>query len=148
MDRKVVAAARKVEEETGGVATAIELPDGTIVTGKTGSLLGPSAGCIINAIKCLAGIDRDEDILSPSAIGPIQLLKTKYLGSKNPRLHPDEVLIALSTNAAEDERAELALSKLPLLKDCQVHTTAVLSANDIRTFKKLGCVLTYEPKSL
>ena len=144
--RKVVAAAREVENDTDETATAIELEDGTIITGKTGSLLGPSAGCIMNAIKYLAGIHRDLDILSPDCILPIQTLKIKYFGSKNPRLHPDEVLIALSTNAYHDETAELALKQLPKLKGCQVHTTAALSPVDRNTFKRLGCIVTFEPK--
>lgn len=146
-DRTVVKAARKLEEETGETATAIELEDGTIITGKTGNLLGPSAGCLINAIKYLAGIPREEDVISPTAIQPIQFLKTKYLGSRNPLLHPDEVLIALSTTTATDKKAEHVLEQLPKLRGCQVHTTSVLSAIDRRTFKRLGCVLTYEPKS-
>ena len=147
-DRKVVAAARGVEEATGNAATAIELEDGTLITGKTGSLLGPSAGCIINAIKHLAGIPQEEDIISPEAIAPIQELKINYLGSRNPRLHPDEVLIALSTNAFISPTAALAMKQLKKLRGCQVHTTAALSAIDRRTLKRLGMVLTYEPKGI
>ena len=146
--RKVVKAARDLENETDETATAIELDDGMIITGKTGNLLGPSAGCIVNAIKYLAGIEKEKDILSPDCISAIQTLKIDYFNSKNPRLHPDEVLIALSTNACSDEIAKLALSQLPKLKGCQVHTTAALSETDRGTFKKLGCVLTFEPKGL
>lgn len=147
-DRKAVKAAQDRAKETGDVATAIELKDGTIITGKTGALLGPSAACLINAIKYLAGIPEENDILSPESIAPIQKLKTQYLGSRNPRLHPDEVLVALSSNASKDSSAALALDQLPKLKDCAIHTTAKLSAIDRRTFKRLGCDLTYEPKDL
>ena len=145
-DYRVAEAARLREQETGAVATAIELDDGTIITGKTGDLLGPTAACLIKAIKHLAGIPADMDILSPECIAPIQHLKTNYLGSRNPRLHPDEVLIALSTNASTDETSAKALSQLPKLKGCKVHTTARLSAIDRRTIRRLGCTLTYEPK--
>lgn len=147
-DRRVVKAAREREEETGDVATAIELEDGTIITGKTGDLLGPSAACIIKALKHLAGIDKDIKILSPDAIAPIQTLKTKYLGSRNPRLHPDEVLIALSTTSSFNPDAAEALKQLPKIIGCPVHTTARLSAIDRRTIRRLGCELTYEPKEL
>ncbi|MBQ9814257.1 MAG: DUF1846 domain-containing protein [Lachnospiraceae bacterium] len=147
-DYKVAAAAQERERETGDVATAIELEDGTIITGKTGDLLGPTAACLIKAIKHLAGIPKEIQILSPECIAPIQKLKINYLGSRNPRLHPDEVLIALSTNASYDETAELALKQLPKLKGCKVHTTARLSAIDRRTIRRLGCMLTYEPKGL
>ncbi|MBR5931577.1 MAG: DUF1846 domain-containing protein [Lachnospiraceae bacterium] len=147
-DRAVVVAAQEREKETGDVATAIELPDGTIITGKTSDLLGPSAACLIKAIKHLAGLPKETKILSPESIAPIQKLKTQYLGSRNPRLHPDEVLVALSSNASKDADAALALDQLPKLKNCAVHTTAKLSAIDRRTFKRLGCDLTYDPKDL
>ncbi len=147
-DRKVVKAARERAEETGEVATAIELPDGTIITGKTGDLLGPSAACLIKALKHLARIPKKTMVLSPDSIEPIQKLKTNYLGSRNPRLHPDEFLVALSSNASQDPMAEATLEQLPKLKGCPVHTTAALSAIDRRTFKRLNCDLTYEPKEL
>jgi len=147
-DRIVVKAAQAREKETGDVATAIELADGTIITGKTSDLLGPSAAIILKAIKHLAGLPKEKNILSPESIAPIQKLKTQYLGSRNPRLHPDEVLVALSSNAAKDSDAALALDQLPKLKNCSVHTTAKLSAIDRRTFRRLGCDLTYEPKDL
>jgi uncharacterized protein (UPF0371 family) len=147
-DRAVVRAAQEREKETGDVATAIELDDGTIITGKTSDLLGPSAACLIKAIKHLAGLPKETKILSPESIAPIQKLKTQYLGSRNPRLHPDEVLVALSSNASKDADAALALDQLPKLKNCAVHTTAKLSAIDRRTFKRLGCDLTYDPKDL
>ncbi len=144
--RHVVAPALEKEEATGGPAVAIELADGKIVTGKTGDLLGASSAALLNAIKELAGIPHDLPILSPDAIAPIQTLKTKYLGSKNPRLHTDEVLIALSATAAENEISALALKQLPKLKGCQIHSSVMLSAVDRRTFQKLECDLTCEPK--
>lgn len=146
MDRKVVAPALERAELTGAPAAALELPDGRIITGKTSDLLGASAALLLNALKDLAGIDNNVQIISPSAIEPIQTLKTAYLGSKNPRLHTDEVLIALSSTAATNKDAQLALEQIPKLKGCQVHTTVMLSQVDVRTFKKLGVELTSEPK--
>ena len=145
-DRRVVAEARKLEKETGNVATCLELDDGTIIYGHTGDTLGPSAVCIINAIKHLAGIPDDQKIISSAALKPIKLLKTKYLGSRNPRLHPDEMLVALATTSARNADAARALEQLNKLKGCKIHTTARLSAPDIRTINRLGCDLTYEPK--
>ena len=109
--------------------SAIELSDGRIVTGKTGDLLGPCSAALLNVLKELAGIDHEIKILSPESIAPIQKLKTNYLGSKNPRLHTDEVLIALSATAANNEDAAKALSQLPKLKGAQVHSTVLLSFN-------------------
>ena len=146
-DRHTVVPAQKRAEETGAPAVAIELSDGSIITGKTGDLLGASSAALINAIKVLAGIPHEDMILSPDAIAPIQALKTSYLGSKNPRLHTDEVLIALSATAANNEAAALALSQLSKLKGCQVHSTVLLSSVDKKVFKRLGCELTCEPKS-
>lgn len=146
-DRSTVVPAMKREEATGGPATAIELADGTIITGKTGDLLGASSAALLNALKVLAGIPHDDMILSPESIAPIQKLKTQYLGSKNPRLHTDEVLIALSATAADNEVADLALKQLPKLKGCQVHSSVMLSDVDKKTFKKLDCDVTYEPKT-
>ena len=145
-DRKVVDAALARAEETGGPAAALELPDGRIVTGKTSKLLGASAALILNALKELAGIDHETHVISPSAIEPIQKVKTEYLGSKNPRLHIDEVLIALSISAAADPVAELALSQIPKLKGCQAHTSVMLANVDVRLFKKLSIQATSEPK--
>ena len=124
----------------------MELPDGKVITGKTGDLLGACAALLLNALKELAGIDHDKHIISPSAIEPIQLLKTQYLGSKNPRLHTDEILIALSATAADSEDAKLALAQLPKLHGCQVHSTVMLSEVDRKTFQRLGCDVTCEPK--
>lgn len=145
-DRKVVSAATKKSEETNGAAVAIELDDGTISTGKTSALLGSSAAALLNALKTLAGIDHDYHLVSPQAIEPIQTLKTDYLGSRNPRLHTDEILIALSISAANDEKARLALEQLPKLKGCEVHSTVMLSNVDERIFKKLGTHLTCSPQ--
>lgn len=145
-DRKVVDAALVRAEETGGPAAALELPDGRIVTGKTSKLLGASAALILNALKELAGIGHETHVISPSAIEPIQKVKTEYLGSKNPRLHIDEVLIALSISAAADPVAELALSQIPKLKGCQAHTSVMLANVDVRLFKKLSIQATSEPK--
>ena len=145
-DRTVVDAALKRAEETGAPAAALELPDGSIITGKTSTLLGASAALLLNALKKLAGIEDEVHIISPSAIEPIQKLKTSYLGSKNPRLHTDEVLIALSISAATNETAQLALDQIPKLRGCQVHTSVMLSEVDVKQFKKLSIQLTSEAK--
>lgn len=145
-DRRVVGAALSRSEETGSPAAAMELPDGKIITGKTSDLLGASAALLLNALKELAGIDHREHVISPAAIEPIQKLKTAYLGSKNPRLHTDEVLIALSTSAAKDQLAQMALDQLPKLAGCQVHTSVMLSPVDIKTFKRLSIQYTSEPR--
>ena len=144
-DRHVVAAAMKRAEETGVPAAAMELPDGRILTGKTGNLLGASAALLLNVLKELAGLDHGLKIISPESIEPIQKLKIEYLRSKNPRLHTDEVLIALSASAANREDARLALGQLPKLAGCQAHTTVMLSNVDIKIFKRLGVHLTCEP---
>ena len=145
-DRKVVKAALKRAKETKGPAAALELPDGTIITGKTTSLLGASAALLLNALKALAGLDDELHLISPTVIEPIQTLKTSYLGSKNPRLHTDEVLIALSICAATDENAKITLEQLPKLNGCQAHTSVILSSVDIKQFKRLGIQLTSEAK--
>ena len=145
-DRKVVSASLQKEQETGGPAAALELPDGRIIYGKTSDLLGASSALILNALKELAGIDHKHHVISPEAIHPIQELKTKYLGSRNPRLHTDETLIALSVSAASNPEARLALEQLHTLKGCQAHTSVMLSSVDIWEFRKLGIELTCEPK--
>ena len=145
-DRPVVPAAIELAKETGAPAAAMELPNGKIVLGKTKELLGASAAVLLNAVKELGGIDHSIDLISPESIAPIQTLKTKYLGSKNPRLHTDEVLIALSATAAQSEDAQKALSCLPQLKGCQVHSSVMLSDVDRKMFQRLGCDLTCEPK--
>lgn len=145
-DRKVTVAAKERAEQTGGSpAAAIELEDGRLLTGKTSDLLGASAALLLNTLKELAGIPHELHVISPASIEPIQKLKTEYLGSKNPRLHTDEVLIALSSSAATSDVAKKALEQLPKLKDCQVHSTVMLSAVDKKIFKKLGVQLTTEP---
>ena len=144
-DRKVTVAANKRGEGLGVPTAAVELSDGSIITSKTTDLLGASAALLLNALKYLGGVEHDTHLISPQAIEPIQELKTKYLGGKNPRLHTDEVLIALSISALNDKNARKALEQLPKLKGCQVHTSVMLSEVDIKTFKKLGVDLTSEP---
>ena len=145
-DRKVTVAANERVEKLGVPTAAIELQDGTIITSKTSDLLGASAALLLNALKYLGGVEHDTHLISPEAIEPIQELKIKYLGGKNPRLHTDEVLIALSISALNDKNAEIALEQIPKLKGCQVHTSVMLSEVDIKIFKKLGVDLTSEPR--
>ena len=145
-DRKVVDAALSYAEETGGPAAALELDNGKMILGKTSDLLGALSAVLLNSLKELAGIDRHYHVISPAAIEPIQLLKTEYLGSYNPRLHTDEVLIALSTTAASDKAALKALEQLSKLSGCQAHTSVMLSEVDIKIFKRLGIQLTMEPR--
>ena len=145
-DRKVVRAALDRAEQTNAPAVALELPDGQIITGKTSSLLGASSALLLNALKKLAGLSDELHLISPSVIEPIQKLKTDYLGSKNPRLHTDEVLIALSISAATDANAQLALEQIPKLSGCQAHTSVMLSSVDLKQFKKLNVHLTSEAK--
>ena len=147
-DRHTVAPALERAAQTGAPAVAIELPDGTIITGKTGDLLGASAAALMNSLKYLAGIKKEEKVLSPESLEPIQTLKTNFLGSKNPRLHTDEMLIALSSNAAKNADAALVLDQLPKLAGAQVHSSVLLSAQDKKVFKKLRCDVTTEPKSI
>ena len=145
-DRAVEKQAHAVSERTGGApAAAIELPDGTVVTGKNGPLLGAASSALLNALKKLAGTDHEIDLVSARAIEPIQTLKTTYLGSRNPRLHTDEILIALSSSAAENETAAVALQQLSKLKGCDMHSTVILSSVDTDTIKRLGMYLTCEP---
>ncbi len=145
-DRKVVPAALELEKMLGAPAAAMELDDGRIITGKTSDLLGASSALLLNVLKELAGIDHKIHVISPDAIHPIQKLKTDYLGSKNPRLHMDETMIALSISAASNPDARLALEQIPKLKGCQAHTSVMLSSVDILSFRKLGVELTCEPK--
>lgn len=141
-DRQVVAKALERSRETNGPAAAMELDDGRMITGKTTNLLGASAALLLNVLKELAGIDHELHVISPESIEPIQKLKVDYLKSKNPRLHTDEVLIALSASAANSNMARKALEQLPKLEGCQAHTSVMLSDVDIKTFKKLGVQLT------
>ena len=144
-DRPVVAPARQRAEETGEPASAMQLHDGTMITGRTAPLLGCSAAMLLNALKHLAGIDDDIHLLSPESIEPIQTLKTKHLGSKNPRLHTDEVLIALSVSAAKDDNARKALEQIKELAGCDVHTTTILGSVDEGIFRNLGVLVTSDP---
>ncbi|NWO15493.1 MAG: DUF1846 domain-containing protein [Corynebacterium sp.] len=144
-DRRVVAPARMRAEETVDAASAIELADGTIIRGRTSELLGCSAAMLLNALKYLAGIDDETLLLSPESIEPIQSLKTKHLGSLNPRLHTDEVLIALSVSAAKDENARRALDVIKQLRGCDVHTTTILGSVDEGIFRNLGVLVTSDP---
>lgn len=145
-DRRVVKPALEKAEKTDEPAAAIELPDGRIITGKTSELLGACSAMLLNALKALAGIPDDKLLISPQIIEPIQRLKTGTLGSRNPRLHTDEVLLALSICAATDEAADKALKQLKALKDCEAHCTVILSNVDESIFRKLGIRLTSEPQ--
>ena len=144
--RKVVAPAMELAEKTGKPAAAMELPDGTIVVGKTSDLLGASSALLLNALKALANLPDELHMISPAAIEPIQHLKVDHLGNRNPRLHTDETLIALSISAATNPTAELAMEQLFKLRGCDVHSTVILSSVDERTFKRLGVNLTCEPR--
>ncbi len=145
-NRKVASAAVDRAEQTGMPAAAIQLPDGKIVTGKTSSLLGASSAALLNALKYLGGINHDMHLISPTIIEPIQHLKTDHLGNHNPRLHTDEILIALTISAATNPVAELAMKQLEKLHGCEAHSSVILSQVDEVTFRKLGMNLTCEPK--
>ena len=145
-DRPVVAASKQKAELTGEPAAAIELSDGTIVTGKTSTLLGACSAMLLNALKVLAGIDDSVNLISREIIEPIQNLKTEHFGNHNPRLHTDEILIALTICATTDENAEKAMKQLENLHGCEVHSSVILSEVDARTFKKLGVNVTCEPQ--
>ena len=144
-NRKSIIAARKRKEETGVASSAIELADGTIITAKTTPLLGPSAALLLNATKYLAGIDHGVKLIPQEMIEPIQKMKVNLLHGRNPRLHTDEVLVALSMLSLHDENCRKALECLPQLNGCQAHTTVMLSEVDHKIFKKLGIGLTCEP---
>ena len=144
--RKVVGAALAKAEDTGLPAAAMELPDGQIVTCKTSKLLGASSALLLTALKALGGMSEDLHLISPLAIDPIQHLKVDHLGNRNPRLHTDETLIALSISAATNPTAELAMEQLSKLRGCEVHSSVILSAVDEKIFKRLGVNLTCEPR--
>ncbi len=150
--RKAVPAARAVAQQTGEPAVAIELPDGKVVTGKTSSLMGASCAALINALKHLAGIGDEVKLIHPSVLEPITHLKVEHLGNRNPRLHTDEVLIALSMCASTDKNADLAMERLNELRNAEVHSTVILSQVDENMFKKLGahvtCEASYESQKL
>lgn len=145
-NRPVVSAAKVKAEATGEPAAAIELPDGRIVSGKTSELLGASSAMLLNALKTLAGIDDDKDLIASTTLGPIQELKIKHLGNRNPRLHTDEVLIALSICAATDASAKAAIEQLQNLRGSEVHSSVILSQVDKNVLRKLGVNLTCEPE--
>jgi uncharacterized protein (UPF0371 family) len=130
----------------GTPAVAIELGNGKMVTGKTGDLLGASAACLLNALKELGGIRDDIDLISPTIIEPLQKLKVNHMGAINPRLHTDEVLMALAICAVTDPKAKKALNQLDKLKGCEIHSTVLLSHVDEKTLKALGMHLTCEPQ--
>jgi len=145
-NRPAVQAALDRAEATHGPAVALQLNDGRIVTGKTTPLLGASAALILNALKELGGIHHDIHLISPIVIEPIQVLKVKHMGNRNPRLHTDEILIALSICAATNPTAALALKQLPKLRGCEAHSTVILSRVDENVFQKLGINITCEPQ--
>ncbi len=145
-DRSVVAAALEKEKQTGQPAAAMELLDGTILTGRTSDLLGACSALLLNALKHFAGLEDNILLMSPHVIEPIQNLKTHHLGNQNPRLHTDETLLALSICATTDENAKKAMEQISELWGCEVHSTVILSAVDERIFKRLGINLTCEPK--
>ena len=147
LDRAGTVAALKRAEETGKPAAALELEDGTVITGKTTNLLGASSALFLNVLKYLADIPDNIHLLAADIIEPVQRLKTNCLGSRNPRLHTDETLIALSVCASHDERAALALSQLGKLRGCEAHSSVMLSSVDKSMFKKLGINLTCEPRN-
>ena len=142
------AGCRGVRDATGGPAAAIELPDGRIITGKNSKLLGATSAMLLNAIKALAGIDDELHLMPPEIIEPIQHLKVEHLGNHNPRLHTDEVLVALSVCAVNSPDAERAIDQLANLRGCDAHSTVILSHTDENLLKKLGVNITYQTKTL
>ncbi len=142
--RPVIAAALAVAGETGEPAAAIELPDGQVVTGKTTALMGAASSTLLNALKRLAGIPHEKHLISPEAILPIQTVKVKHLGSANPRLHSDETLIALAISASSDPLAARALEQLASLRNCDAHSSVILSSTDLSVYSRLGLHLTCE----
>ena len=145
-DRKVATAALQRAEETGKPAAAMELPNGKIVTGKTSDLLGACSALLLNALKELAGLEDELHLIAPEIINPISHLKVDHFGNRNPRLHTDEVLIALAISAATSETAALALEQLGKLQGCEAHSSVILAQVDSKTFKKLGVNVTCEPQ--
>ncbi|MBQ8013250.1 MAG: DUF1846 domain-containing protein [Treponema sp.] len=144
-DRKVVEPANERGNKASAPAAAIELSDGTIITSETSSLLGTCAALILNATKHLAGIDHKVKLIPKDMIEPIQDMKVNYLKGNNPRLHTDEVLVALAMLSPTNENCRKAIEQLPNLNGCQVHTTVMLSEVDRKIFKKLGVDVTMEP---
>jgi len=144
--RSVVASAHDKAQRTGLPAVAIELPDGRLIRGKTSGLMAPAAGVLLNALKVLADIPKKTHLISPDAIRPIQEIKTKHLGDPSPRLHSDEILIALAISAATDPLARQALERLSDLRGCEAHSTVILPQADAATYHKLGLRLTCDPQ--
>jgi uncharacterized protein (UPF0371 family) len=144
--RPVIDAALLRAEETGEPAVALQLQDGRIVTGKTSQLLGAVSAMLLNALKMLASIPDETRLISPEILEPVSALKIQRLGNHNPRLHPDEVLIALSICAVNDDKARRALECLSLLRNCEAHSSVILAENDVSTLKKLGIQMTCEPR--
>ena len=143
--RRVTVSAKERQKETDHTSASIELEDGTIISGNSSELLGCSAALLLNATKYLAGIDHELKLIPQSMIEPIQYTKIQYLGGRNPRLHSDEILVALSVLSEQDDNCRLALEQLPKLRGCQMHATVMLSEVDQKIFKKLGVNLTCEP---
>lgn len=143
-DLKITTAAKELDKRRGAPVAVMELADGEVITGKTSDLLGPCCAVLLNALKHLAGVDHEVHVIAPEIIAPIQKLKTNYFGSHNPRLHTDEVLIALTICAVNDKNAQLVLEQLPQLSGCPIHTTVMLSDVDKKVLKKLGMLLTSE----
>jgi len=144
--RKTVSAALAKEAQTNAPAAAMEMPDGTILTGRTSELLGAASGLLLNALKYMAGLDDSVLLMSPHVIEPIMDLKVNHLGNSNPRIHTDETLLALSICATTDDNAKKAMEQISNLRGCEVHSTVILSPVDERIFKRLGINLTCEPK--
>jgi uncharacterized protein (UPF0371 family) len=145
-NRRTTVAANERKDRTGAIAVAaIELHDGHIITAEASSLLGSSAALLINATKYLAGIDHNVKLIPQEMIEPIQYTKINYLQGRNPRLHTDEVLVALSVLSLHDENCRKTLAALPKLAGCQVHSTVMLSEVDRKIFRKLGIELTCDP---
>lgn len=144
-NRPVVKAALEKAEETAAPVTAIQIPDGRIIEGKTSSLLGASSAALLDSIKAIAGIDDSVKLINPIVIGPVEQLKKKFLGHNNARLHLDETLLALAVSAPSNETAKKALDCLGDLRGCEAHSSVILSQVDVQTFKKLGINLTCEP---
>lgn len=143
--RTCTAVANETSKKLGVTCAALELADGSVVTGKTSDLLGPCSAVLLNALKNLTGIDHETPLISPHALEPIQTLKTNYFGSKNPRLHTDETLIALSVSASDNAMAKQALDAIPQLRGCQLHCSARLSKVDLDTLRRLGLQVTMDP---
>ena len=141
-----MAASLQKAQDTGAPAGAMVLPDGRVVTGKNSSLLGPSAALLLNAIKALAGIDKELDLLPSSIIAPISDMKISHLGHRNPRLHSDEVLIALSISAVTNPLAERVLKKLDDLRGCDAHFSVIISEEDEKLYKRLGIHVSCQPR--